>query len=342
MKFRIPTIVAGAALSAAVFAGSLAAQQPADTTPAYGAELEGFDYPFPVQRFAFTSQRQSLQMAYLDVKPDRPNGQTAVLLHGKNFCAATWEPTIRDLNAAGYRVIAPDQIGFCKSSKPAAYQFSFKQLAGNTHELLASLGIEKAVVIGHSTGGMLAAHYSLIYPHDVSHLVLVNPVGLEDWSAKGVPPISVDQWYARELKTNADGIRAYEKSTYYAGKWEDRYERAVQMLAGLNNGPGKEAVAWDSALIYDMIMTQPVLYRFGEISVPTLLMIGQKDTTAIAKDFAPPELRPKLGNYPELGKAAAKAIPGAKLIEFPEYGHAPQTTDPEGLDKALSAGISGS
>jgi pimeloyl-ACP methyl ester carboxylesterase len=340
MKVRIPTIFAGAALSAAVVMGPLAAQQPTEKAPAYGPELEGFDYPFPVQHFAFTSQRQSLQMAYLDVKPDRPNGQTAVLLHGKNFCAATWEPTIKDLVAAGYRVIALDQIGFCKSSKPAAYQFTFKQLAGNTHELLAKLGIEKPVVVGHSTGGMLAAHYALIYPKDVSHLVLVNPVGLEDWSAKGVPPISVDQWYARELKTNADGIRAYEKSTYYAGKWEDRYERAVDMLAGLNSGPGKEAVAWDSALIYDMIITQPVVYRFGEISAPTLLMIGQKDTTAIAKDFAPPELRSKLGNYPELGKAAAKAIPGAKLVEFPEFGHAPQMTDPEGFDKALIAGIS--
>lgn len=94
------------------------------------------------------------------------------------------------------------------------------------------------------------------------------------------------------------------------------------------------------ALIYDMIMTEPVLYRFGQISVPTLLMIGQKDTTAVAKEFAPPELRPKLGNYPELGKAAAKAIPGAKLIEFPEYGHAPQMTNPEGFDKALIDGIS--
>jgi pimeloyl-ACP methyl ester carboxylesterase len=338
-------MLAGAALSAAVLAGPFvagpaAAQQPTQKAPAYGPELEGFDYPFPVQRFDFTSQRQSLHMAYLDVKPDHPNGQTAVLLHGKNFCAATWEPTIKDLVAAGYRVIAPDQIGFCKSSKPAAYQFTFKQLAGNTHELLAKLGVEKPVVVGHSTGGMLAAHYALIYPQDVSHLVLVNPVGLEDWSAKGVPPISVDQWYARELKTNADGIRAYEKSTYYAGKWEDRYERAVDMLAGLNNGPGKEAVAWDSALIYDMIVTEPVVYRFGQISVPTLLMIGQKDTTAIAKDFAPPELRPKLGNYPELGKAAAKAIPGAKLVEFPEFGHAPQMTDPEGFDKALIVGIS--
>src|SRR5437588_2219664 len=115
MKFRMRTIFTGAALSAAVVAGPLAAQQPADATSAYGPELEGFDYPFPVERFAFTSQRQPLQMAYLDVKPDRPNGRTAVLLHGKNFCAATWEPTIKDLVAAGYRVIAPDQIGFCKS-----------------------------------------------------------------------------------------------------------------------------------------------------------------------------------------------------------------------------------
>jgi pimeloyl-ACP methyl ester carboxylesterase len=337
MNLRFQAFLACVMLSA-VAAGPVFAQQPAPT-PSYGPELEGFDYPFPVQHFTFTSQRQSLQMAYLDVKPEKPNGRAVVLMHGKNFCAATWETQIRDLVAAGYRVVAPDQIGFCKSSKPGAYQFTFKELAGNTHALLASLGIEKPVVIGHSTGGMLAAHYTLLYPSDVSQLVMVNPVGLEDWTAKGIPPITVDQWYARELKTNADGIRAYEKSTYYAGQWQDRYERWVQMLAGLNNGSGKQAVAWDSALIYDMIITQPVLYRFGDIKVPTLLMIGQKDTTAIAKDMAPPELRPKLGNYPELGKAAAKAIPGAKLIEFAELGHAPQMSDPEGFDKALIAGI---
>jgi pimeloyl-ACP methyl ester carboxylesterase len=89
-----------------------------------------------------------------------------------------------------------------------------------------------------------------------------------------------------------------------------------------------------------MIMTQPVLYRFGDIAVPTLLMIGQKDTTAVGKDLAPPELRPRLGNYPELGKAAARAIPGARLVEFPDLGHAPQMSDPEGFGKALLAGIS--
>jgi pimeloyl-ACP methyl ester carboxylesterase len=339
MNFSIRIFLAGLALSALTM-GAASAQQPPEQGPAYGPELEGFDYPFPVERFSLTSQRQPLQMAYLDVQPDRPNGRTVVLLHGKNFCSATWESTIKHLAAAGYRVVAPDQIGFCKSSKPAAYQFTFKELAGNTHALLAKLGVAKPVVVGHSTGGMLAAHYTLLYPADVSQLVLVNPVGLEDGYAKGVPAISVDQWYARELKTNADAIRAYEKSTYYAGQWQDRYERWVQMLAGLNRGPGKELVAWNSALLYDMIMTQPVLYRFGDIAVPTLLMIGQKDTTAVGKDLAPPELRPRLGNYPELGKAAARAIPGARLVEFPDLGHAPQMSDPEGFGKALLAGIS--
>lgn len=318
---------------------TIASAQTTTQPSSYGPELQGFDYPFPVQYFGFQSERQVVQMAYLDLKPEKPNGRTVVLFHGKNFCSATWEPTIKDLVVAGYRVIAPDQIGFCKSTKPLSYQFTFKELAGNTHALLAKLGVENPVVVGHSTGGMLAAHYALIYPKEVSHLVLVNPVGLEDWSAKGVQPISVDQWYARELKTNTDAIRAYEKSTYYAGQWQPCYERWVDMLAGLNNGPGKEIVAWNSALIYDMIMTEPVLYRFGEISVPTLLMIGQKDTTAVGKEFAPPDLRPELGNYPRLGKAAAKAIPGAKLVEFPDLGHAPQMSDPQAFDKALIAGI---
>jgi pimeloyl-ACP methyl ester carboxylesterase len=334
---KLSTIFACIALS--VFAASASAQRPSGDTPSYGPELEGFDYPFPVEHFTFTSQRQQLQMAYLDVKPDKPNGKTVVLLHGKNFCSATWETTIKALVAAGYRAIAPDQIGFCKSTKPAAYQYTFKELAGNTHALLAKLGIDRYVLMGHSTGGMLAAHYALLYPKEVSHLVLVNPVGLEDWTAKGVPPIPVDEWYARELKTNAAGIRAYEKSTYYVGQWRDSYERWVQMLAGLNNGPGKKLVAWNSALIYDMIITEPVVYRFGDISVPTLLLIGQKDTTAIGKNFAPADLRPKLGNYPELGKAAAKAIPGAKLVEFPDLGHAPQMSDPAAFNKALIEGI---
>ncbi|MDR3098991.1 MAG: alpha/beta hydrolase [Paraburkholderia sp.] len=328
--------VSTAASAASVSTASAATPQDG---PAYGPELQGFDYPYPVHEFSFTSQGQTLHMAYLDVQPKKPNGRTAVLLHGKNFCSATWGDTIARLADAGYRVIAPDQIGFCKSSKPAAYQFTFQQLARNTHALLASLGVERATIVGHSTGGMLAVRYGLMYPRETEQLVLANPIGLEDWKAKGVPSLSVDEWYARELKTSADGIRRYEQSTYYAGQWSARYEPWVQMLAGMYRGPGKQQVAWDSALLYDMIYTQPVIYEFGQLKMPVLLLIGDKDTTAIGKDAAPPEVRAKLGHYPELAKAAQRAIPHATLVEFPDAGHAPQMQDPEAFHAALLKGL---
>jgi pimeloyl-ACP methyl ester carboxylesterase len=309
-------------------------------TSAYGPELQGFAYPYPVAQFEFSSQRQNMHMAYMDVHPKQENGRTVVLMHGKNFCAATWRETIQTLVAAGYRVIAPDQTGFCKSNKPAHYQYSFQQLARNTHALLISLGIRRCTLVAHSTGGMIAVRYALMYPDETQQLVLVDPIGLEDWKALGVPSISLDDWYAREIKTNADAIRNYERDTYYAGQWRPEYEQWVAMLAGLNAGPGKQLVAWNSAAVYDMIYTQPVLYEFPQISVPTGLMIGDKDTTAIGKDLAPPAVRATLGHYPELGKRAAAMIPHAKLIEFPELGHAPMIQDPAAFHQALLNALS--
>ncbi|HLW92981.1 MAG TPA: alpha/beta hydrolase [Roseiarcus sp.] len=330
---RVVPFVAGLALFLAAFAAA------ADDGPTYGPELQGFDYPWPVAHFAFVSQGQALDMAYMDVAPLKPNGRVAVLLHGKNFCSATWRETIDALSEAGYRVIAADQIGFCKSSKPQAYQYSFQQLAANTHALLDSLGIARATIIGHSTGGMLAIRYGLLYPDAVEQLALVDPIGLEDWKAKGVPWISVDDWRQRELQTTAERLRDYERATYYAGTWRAAYEPWVQMLAGMYRGPGREAVAASSALIDDMIYTQPVVYELDRLTMPVLLIIGDKDTTAIGKDLAPPAVRATLGDYPALGKQAAARIPRAKLIEFPDLGHAPQIQAPEAFNRALLDGL---
>ena len=190
-------------------------------------------------------------------------------------------------------------------------------------------------MIGHSTGGMLGTRYALMYPEAVDQLVLVDPIGLEDWKAKGVPWISVDQWRERELKTNADSIRAYEQATYYAGEWRPSHEIWVQMLAGMYRGDGRDEVATASARLDDMIFTQPVLYEFELLKPPVLLMIGDKDTTALGKDLASPAVRATLGDYPALGKAAAARIPHAKLVEFPDLGHAPQIQAPETFNKTL-------
>jgi pimeloyl-ACP methyl ester carboxylesterase len=316
-----------------ILAAALAGPASAAT---YGPELQGFDYPYPLRHYSFSSQGQQLQMAYMDVAPSgAANGKTAVLLHGKNFCGATWEQSIAALSAAGYRVVAPDQIGFCASTKPERYQYSFQQLAANTEALLRHLGVSRAALVAHSTGGMIATRYALMYPDSVSRLVLVNPIGLEDWKALGVPARGVDQWYERELKLSADSVRAYEKSTYYVNRWKPEYERWIDMLAGLNAGPGHQQVAWNSALIYDMIFTQPVVYEFPLLKVPTTLMIGDADTTAIGSDIAPPAVKSRIGRYDVLGKQVVKQIPQATLVEFHGLGHAPQMEDPAAFHRAL-------
>ena len=332
--YRLSRLLGACALAAAPWLAAQAAEE-----PSYGPELEGFAYPAPVKHFAFTSQKTRLRMAYMDIAPAKANGATAVLMHGKNFCGATWESSIKVLSDAGYRVVVPDQIGFCKSSKPAHYQYTFQQLAANTRALLESIGVKQATIIGHSTGGMLAVRYGLMYPQQTSQLVLVNPIGLEDWKAAGVPSIDVDQWYARELKNTAEKIRAYEKSTYYVNEWKPEYDKWVHMLAGMYRGAGRDIVAWNSALLYDMIYTQPVVYELPLLTMPTLLLIGDKDNTAIGKDLAKPELRPTLGNYPVLAKQAAQRIPKSTLVQFPNLGHAPQMQDPAAFHAALLKGM---
>lgn len=126
---------------------------------------------------------------------------------------------------------------------------------------------------------------------------------------------------------------------YYAGSWKPEYDVWVQMLAGMYRGPGKELVAWSSALSYDMIYTQPVFYEFEQLRMPVLLLIGNKDNTAIGKNLAPPSVQKTLGNYARLAPAVAQRIPHARLVSFDELGHAPQLQDPARFHQALLAGL---
>ncbi|MEO7976216.1 alpha/beta hydrolase [Flavobacterium sp.] len=284
--------------------------------------LTNYEYPFPVHFLELNNQRQVLKMAYMEIKPDNYNTKNIVLLHGKNFNGAYWETTIKALAKEGFRVIVPDQIGFGKSSKPDNFQYTFQQFAENTKKLLDHLGIEKTTILGHSMGGMLATRFTLMYPETVEKLVLENPIGLEDWKT-AVPYKPVDWWYESELKQNYEAIKKYQMENYYNGKWNADYQKWAELAAGWTTAPDYNKVAWNSALMYDMIFTQPVLYEFKNIKSPTLLIIGTRDKTAIGKQWAPEEVRKKLGNYAELGKKTQKAILNSKLVEVPNTGHLP-------------------
>jgi pimeloyl-ACP methyl ester carboxylesterase len=302
----------------------------------YDAEATTFEYPYPVHFYEFESQGQKLRMAYLDVSPARAqaNGKVALLLHGKNFNASDWATTIASLTRAGFRAIAVDQIGFGKSSKPSAYQFSFAQLAANTRALLASIGVKRSIVVGHSMGGMLAARFAVAYPEATEKLVLVNPIGLEDYASL-IPPRTVDDWYRQELKATPESVREYQRQSYYAGAWKPEYEAHTRLLAGWTRSPDWPKVAWDSALTYDMILTQPLVPELSRIRVPTLLIIGTRDRTALGRPLATPEVQRTMGDYARLGRLTQERIPGARLAEIPGVGHVPQVEEFPDFEKAL-------
>ncbi|MDQ6469533.1 alpha/beta hydrolase [Flavobacterium sp. LHD-80] len=284
--------------------------------------LSNYEYPFPVQFLELSNQRQYMQMFYMDITPDNYNHKNVVLLHGKNFNGAYWETTIKALTTAGFRVIVPDQIGFGKSSKPDNFQYTFQQLAENTKKLLDHLGIGKATILGHSMGGMLATRFALMYPEMTDKLVLENPIGLEDWKLV-VPYKPVDWWYESELKQNYQSIKNYQMANYYNGKWNANFQKWAELSAGWTTDPEYDKVAWNSALLYEMIFTQPVLYEFKNIQAPTLLIIGTRDKTALGKPLVSEEIQAEMGNYAELGKRTQKAIPNSKLVEIPNTGHLP-------------------
>ncbi|WP_299759269.1 alpha/beta hydrolase [uncultured Pontibacter sp.] len=286
------------------------------------ATLDDYKYPFEVKYFDAEVEGQKYKMAYMDVPPAKQvqNPPVVLLLHGKNFIGAYWGQTIKFLTENGFRVIVPDQIGFGKSVKPEI-NYTFHQLAQNTHQLLQQAGVKQVMVVGHSMGGMLATRFTLMYPDMTAKLVLENPIGLEDYRLF-VPYKNLQQLHQSELKQTAEGIRKYHQ-TYYTA-WKPDYSEWVEVSAAQINHPDYPKVAKVSALTYSMIYQQPVVYEFDRIQVPTLLVIGQEDRTIVGKGYI--EDKQKLqehGQYPQLGQRTAKAIPGAKLVELKNVGHIP-------------------
>jgi pimeloyl-ACP methyl ester carboxylesterase len=175
-------------------------------------------------------------------------------------------------------------------------------------------------------GGMLATRFALMYPETTQQLVLLNPIGLEDWKLK-VPYKPIEWWYANELKKDYESIKAYQKKNYYDHTWKPEYDAWVNLLAGWTLSEDYERISWNAALTYDMIFTQPVVYEFKQIESPTLLIIGTRDRTALGKPLVSEDIRATMGLYDQLGKETRDKIPNATLVELEDLGHLPHIED---------------
>jgi pimeloyl-ACP methyl ester carboxylesterase len=320
-----------AALAAALGNAAFGAEEP------LGIGLEGLPYPHEVRYLSLTMSGEPLRMAYMDVAPaGKPSGRIAVLLHGRNFFGEYWKDTIDLLSAAGWRVLVPDQVGFGKSSKPDI-ALSFHALARNTKALLDELGVGKADVIAHSMGCMLAVRFALMYPDAAGSLVLEGPIGLEDYRLK-VPYVPREQLIAQSRAQTREGIDRFFR--VYFVKWQDRFQLYADVAWRWALGPEAERLHRVAANTYAMAYEQPVVYELARLAAPTLIVVGEKDRSAIGRNLVTPEVRETLGNMPELARQACNVIKNCTVAVLNDAGHVPHLEVPEVFHAVLFSFLS--
>ena len=292
----------------------------------YDKDLKNYKYFSKVKNFQFTSQGINLEMAYMYLPSNNKLKGTVTLLHGKNFTSNYWREIALKLNTLGYAVLIPDQIGFGKSSKPLNYQYTFETLALNTKNLLDSLNITSTQLIAHSMGGMLASRFSLMYKDIVTNLILINPIGLENY-LEYVEYKDISFFYNKELQIKPENIINYQKKNYYDGQWNENYEIQASHLIGWVNGEDWKLLAKISAKTYDMIFTGTVIEEFKNFKLPVSLIIGTRDRTGPGRNWKKAGVNYKLGRYDLLGKKVKKINNNIKLIELKGLEHLPQIED---------------
>ena len=293
---------------------------PTDVKPG-SITCEECPYPFPSSYLPLTLYGQDVRMAYMDVAPPgTPNGHTVMIFHGNNFAGFYFGNIIDALRKEGFRVIVPDQIGYGRSSKPII-PYNFNDMARNTRAILQSLKIDKAMIVGHSMGGMLAARFATQYPDVTERLVIYNPIGLTDGRFDR-PAGSIDEQYKNALGATFQSIRAslMRYVAHNPAAWTPEFENYAQLRYAWTLGADWPRLAMVQTLINNVIYADPVVYDWPHIKAPTLAFGG-------AEDVLPGS--PKV--FQDRMKLIADTIPNGngKLHLLPGLGHVPHMEAPD-------------
>jgi 2-succinyl-6-hydroxy-2,4-cyclohexadiene-1-carboxylate synthase len=245
-----------------------------------------------------------------------PVRRTIVLLHGFTHTGRSWDPVVARLSER-YRALAPDLRGHGEAWD--ARPVGLAECAGD----VAGAAPERFVLGGYSMGARVALHLALGSPQRVEALVLVgatpgiaDPVEREARAAEDAA--LAEQIESGDIEAFAE---RWGRNPLFKGQppevaqaaHEDRLRNRPAGLAAALRGLGQGA-------------SEPVWGRLGELRMPVLLVVGERDA-----------------RYRKLGERMAAALPSAELLVVPATGHAVHLEAPaivaEAIAQAASRGV---
>ncbi|OYX69394.1 MAG: alpha/beta hydrolase [Rhizobiales bacterium 32-66-11] len=244
------------------------ADQGTSGTPGEGGAIE------IASRFA---ELGALRLHYLEAGA----GEPVLLLHGYAQTSHMWRPLIAEL-AKTHRVIAPDLRGFGASSKPEA-GYDKTTLAQDVRALSTALGIDRAGVVGHDIGLMVAYAYAAQYPEAVTRIALMDAFlpGVGDWT---------HVWLMRDLwhfhfygKTPLALVEGRER-IYFEHFWNDFAadpahsvsEADRQFYAAAYAQPGGMAAGFEVFRAFERDAADFAAFAKTKLPMPMLVLTGEK------------------------------------------------------------------
>ncbi|HWI72665.1 MAG TPA: alpha/beta hydrolase [Baekduia sp.] len=266
----------------------------------------------------------------IDLGPDADSGPaigTIVWIHGLSGSWQNWLENLPAFAAAGWRCVAMDLPGFGASPMPAD-RISIGGYAAVVDELLRVLGVSRAVVVGNSMGGFIAAEIAIRFGTWVDRLVLVSAAGLTIenqrslfHAARATGRITAlgAGWLASKSDAVARRSRTRKALFSIVAAHADRLP--APLVAEQLRGSGKPGFVG----AVDALTSYPIRDRLGSIRAPTLVVWGAKDPLVPVRDAW------------EFGRL----IPDARVVVYEDTGHVAMLERPAAFN-ALVAEFLGS